>query len=283
MRRPCSCSSAARWHGVGHDLLLEPDELRRARQLECDRHARDGVDVRAALLAGEDRGVDLGGQLLVGGQDARAARAVERLVRGEADDVRVADRAGHDPRGDHPGDVRDVGQQIGAHRVGDLAEARPVGHPGVRGEAGDDHLGLVLPGQRLDLVVVQPLGDGVDAVGDDLVQLAGAVDRAAVRQVAAVQQAHAHHHVARLHQRIVDRAVGRRAGERLDVGPDLLGRDAVGGKRLGRAAAGQRFHDVGVLDALVVALGRSCGGRSPVGLRSPGSALPSALCMAGSG
>ena len=77
-------------------------------------------------------------------QDARAARAVEGLVRGEADDVRVADRAGHDARGHHAGDVRDVGQQVRADRVGDLAEARPVGHPRVGGEAGDDHLRLVL-------------------------------------------------------------------------------------------------------------------------------------------
>ena len=103
------------------------------------------------------------------------------------------------------------------------------------------------------VVVVQPLGFGVDAVGDDVVELAGAVDGAAVGQVAAVEQVHAHDRATQGHQGAVDGAVGRAAGQGLDVGPDLVGWHAVGRKGFGGAAAGQRFQHVHVLDALVVA------------------------------
>jgi hypothetical protein len=155
-----------------------------------------------ALLTGKDRSVDLARQLLVGGQDAGAAGAVEALVRCEADDVGVADRARHDTRGDHARDVGDVGQEVGAHGVCDLAKARPVGHPGVGGVAGDDHLGFRLAGERLDGLIVQPLGGPVDAVGDNVVGHARAVDRAAMGQVPAVQQVHAHDGAAQGNQRV---------------------------------------------------------------------------------
>jgi len=195
-------------NGVADGLLLQAAELLGARQLEGDGHPGHGVDVRAALLAGEDGAVNLGGQRLIGRQDARAPRAVQGLMRGEADDVRVADRTGHDAGRDHACDVRDVGQQAGAHGIGNLAEACPVGHPRVRSVARDNHLGPLCAGQPLDFVVVEPLGLGVDAVGDNLVELAGTVGRAAVGQVAAVEQVHAHDGRAGRDQRGIDRAVG---------------------------------------------------------------------------
>ena len=58
--------------------------------------------------------------------------------------------------------------------------------------------GLVLVGQAIELVVVDPLVVLADAVGHDGVELAGEVERMAVRQVAAVRQVHAEHRVARL-------------------------------------------------------------------------------------
>jgi len=193
---------------VIYHLLLELAELRCGGQPEADGHAGHGVDMRTALLAGEDGAVNLGGQRLIGRQDARAPRAVQGLMRGEADDVRVADRTGHDAGRDHACDVRDVGQQAGAHGIGNLAEACPVGHPRVRSVARDNHLGPLCAGQPLDFVVVEPLGLGVDAVGDNLVELAGTVGRAAVGQVAAVEQVHAHDGRAGRDQRGIDRAVG---------------------------------------------------------------------------
>ena len=238
---------------VFEDLLLQRLELGRAGQLEGGGQGSDGMDMRAALLAGEDGAVELSGQGGIGGDDAGAARAAEGLVGGEGDDMGKADRGGNGPGGDQAGDVRDIGQEDGADRIGDRAEARPIRHPGVGGITGDDDLGLVLCGQGLDGIVIDLFGDRVDGVANDLEKLAGAVDRGAVGEVAAVEQVHAHDGVAWVDQGGVDGVVGRGAGERLDVDEQALGGEGRGGKGFGAAPAGQRFDDIGVFDALVVA------------------------------
>jgi len=167
--------------------------------------------------------------------------------------VGVADRRREDARRRQPGDVRDVGQQVSAHFVGDGAEGRPVRRVGVRGEAGDDDFGAVLAGQVTNLVVVEQLSLQVHAVADHVVDAPAAVDRAAVRQVTAVQQVHAHQRVARLDQRAVDGAVGRRPAERLHVDPQIVRANRLGSEQFGGAAAGQALDDVGELGALVIA------------------------------
>ena len=86
--------------------------------------------------------------------------------------VRMPDGARHDTRSNHAGDVGDVGQQTGTNRIGNLAKTHPVGNPRIGGIPGYDHLRLALPGQVLYLVVVQPLAFSVNAVGDDVVELA---------------------------------------------------------------------------------------------------------------
>ena len=105
----------------------------------------------------------------------------------------------------------------------------------------------MLVGQARELVVVDPLVVLAHAVRDDRVELAGEVERMAVRQMAAVREVHAEHRVAGLEQREVDAHVGLRAGMRLHVG--VLGAE----QRLG-AADGQRLDDVDELAAAVVAL-----------------------------
>jgi hypothetical protein len=239
--------------GVLDHLGLKLHEFWRAGQPKGYGHAGDGVDVRAALLARKDGSIDFPGQLFVGREDARPAGAVEGLVGGETRDVGVADGAGHHSGRDHAGDVGDVGQEAGTDGIGYLSEAGPVGHPGVGGVAGDDHLGLVLAGQFFDGVIVDPLGLEVDAIGDDVVELAGAVGRAAVGEVSPVEEVHAHYRAARRDQGSIDGAVGGRAGQGLDVRPDLLWGDCGSGKGFGRAAPGQRLDDVDILDPLVVA------------------------------
>jgi hypothetical protein len=72
--------------------------------------------------------------------------------------------------GDQAGDVGHVDEQVGADLVGDGAEARPVDDLRIGGEAGDDHLRLVLDGEALDFVVIdQALL--VDAVLDGVEEL----------------------------------------------------------------------------------------------------------------
>ncbi len=65
-------------HGLGvlDGLLLEFLELLGAGQFEGQRQGGEDVDVRPALLAGEDGLVELFGQGRVGGQDDRPARPV---------------------------------------------------------------------------------------------------------------------------------------------------------------------------------------------------------------
>ncbi len=164
-----------------------------------------------------------------------------------------ADRRGHHTRRNQPADVRDVGQQVGADFIGDLAEFLPVRHPRVGRVTGDDHLGLMLLRQRADLVVVKLLGFFVDRVMHRVEPFAAAVDARAVREMPAEEQVHPQHGLAQVHQRLVDGVVGGSARKRLHVDVDIVGADAVGGKGLGGAAAGQRFDGVGVFHALVVA------------------------------
>ncbi len=83
---------------------------------------------------------------------------------GGGDHVGEGDRVRVEAGGDQPGDVGHVDEQQRADLVGDGAEAREVEGLGVGGEAGDDHLRLMLHGQALDFVVVDQPGSGVQAV-----------------------------------------------------------------------------------------------------------------------
>ena len=105
-------------------------------------------------------------QLLLA-QDDPAARAAQGLVRGGRDEVghrhgaRDAGRAAT-----RPGDVRHVDEEDRADLAGDLGDPVEVDRPRIGAGAGQDQLRLVLAGQRGELVVVDPLGLGVDAVAD---------------------------------------------------------------------------------------------------------------------
>ena len=103
---------------------------------------------------------------------------------------------------------------------------------------------------RLHRVVVDPLGVLADAVGVDLVQPAGEVERHAVGQVAAVGEVHAQDPVAGLEHAEVGGHVGLGAGVGLDV--DVLGAREEGQ----RALLGEPLGDVHELAAAVVALAR---------------------------
>ena len=205
---------------------------------------------RTALDAWEDDALQLLLDLLAGAlrQDDAATRAAQRLVGGRGDHVRVRQRVRIDAGGDQARDMRHVDEQVGAHLVGDGAEARPVHHLRIGGEAGHDHLRLVLQGQPFDFVVIdQALV--VHAVLDGVEELARGVDLGAVGQVAAVGQAHAQDGVAGAQQGEVHGLVGLRTGMRLHVG-------VVGAEQLLDAVDRQLFGDVHVFAAAVVALAR---------------------------
>ena len=219
------------------------------RLAEGDRLGGDDVHQRPALQAREHRRIHLLGDLLVIAQDHAAARAAQRLVRGGGHDMRMRQRRRMRAAGDEAGNVRHVDHQIGADRVGDLAEALPVPDARIGGAAGKDQLRLGLVRLPFDLIHVEQMVVLAHTVGDDLEPLAAHVDRRAVRQVPARIEIEAHEGVARLEQREEHRLVHLAAGVRLDIGE-------VAVEQLLGAVDGQLLGDIHVLAAAVVALAR---------------------------
>ncbi len=203
--------------GALEGALLALAELGLAGELERDGLGGDDVLERAALLAGEDAGVQLLGEVLAG-EDEAAAGPAEGLVRGRGDDVGVRDGGGVQARGDQPGEVGHVDHEPGADLVGDAAERGEVELARVGRPARDDQLRAALVGEAGDLVHVDPVVVRADVVGGDVVEPAREVQAHAVGEVAAVGEVEAQDGVARLEQRGHDGGVGLGAGVRLDVG-----------------------------------------------------------------
>ena len=221
---------------VGDDLPLILDEGRLRRFLEADGLRRDDVHQRTALHAGEHRAIEIL-RVLLAAQHQAAARSAQRLVRRRRDEIGVRHRARMDAGGDQAGDVRHVGEDRRADAIGCRADAREIDDARIRARADDDHLRLVLVGEPIELVVVDPLVGLADAVRDDRVELAGEVQRMAVGQVAAVREVHPEDGVARLQQREVHGHVGLRARMRLHVG-------VVGAEQRRRAGDRRALGDV---------------------------------------
>ena len=182
-------STSMRWLSVPPDTSPEPlagqrrrerrgvaDDLSgvgRERRIGClaERHrlGRDDVLERPALEAREHRLVDRRAQLGPA-EDAAAAWSSQRLVGGEGDDVGVGHRVRVDATGDQPGDVRRVEHEQGPDLVGDLAKRLGLDDAGVGRRPGDDQLRPLGHGHLADLVVVESLVAGRDAVGDEVVE-----------------------------------------------------------------------------------------------------------------
>ena len=239
----------------GDQCLSVLDDLARVglvgrlhRLLQRDRLRRDDVHQWATLQEREDRLVDSVGQLLLA-QDHAAPRPTQHLVGGERHDVGVRNRRRDRLTGDQSDEVRRIHHQPGADLVGDRPERREVDEAGVRGGAGDDHLGPVLQGLRAHMVVVDRLGALDDPVGDRLEPLAREVHRRTVREVSAVLEVHGEDGVARLEQRRVDGEVRGGTGVRLQV-------RVLGTEQLLRARDADLLGSVDVRAAAVVALVR---------------------------
>ncbi len=200
--------------------------------------------MRPALDAREHAPVDLLGQLLLA-QDQRAARAAQALMRGGRHDIRVRNGAGVHARHNEARDMRDIGHEARLDAPGDLRESLPVDDARVGRGASDDQLRPVLLRQRGDSVVIEEFGLRIHAVVHEVVELAREADRAAVRQVTALAQLHAHHRVAGLEQGEVHGHVGRAARIRLNVG-------VLRSEQLLGAVDGELLDVVDEADALVI-------------------------------
>jgi hypothetical protein len=111
-----------------------------------------------------------------------------------------------------------VDQQIGADLVADLAKALEVEVARVGRSAGDDQLGLMLPRQALELVMVDEMVVGAHAILNSVEPLARLGRRGAVGEMPAGREAQAHNRVARLQQGHHHGPIGLGARMRLDVG-----------------------------------------------------------------
>ena len=214
-----------------------------------ERHGLAGDDVheRAALRAGEHGLVDALGDVLVIGQDEAAARAAQGLVAGGRHHVGMRNGAGMRACGHEAGDVGHVHHEVRIHLARDGGHALEVDDARIRARAAHDELGAHFLGDTLHLVVVDGLGLGVHAVAGEVVVAAAEVHRRAVREMAALGQAHAQHRVAQLDERLVRAQVRVRAAMGLHVGE-------VRAEQLAGALAREVLHEVDLLAAAVVAL-----------------------------
>ena len=231
--RPRACRAAAR------ALAL--------RTAEGNGLAGDHVHQGAALDAGEDGlvEVELVNSRLVG-QNHAAAGAAQGLMGGGGDHVGVGEGGGMHACGNQTGDVGHVHHQDSADLVANFTELGEVDGAAVGGGAGHDQLGVMLQSLVADVLIVDE-AVGVDAVGDALEVFAGHIDRAAVGQVTAVGQVHAHKGVAGLQNGKEDSHVGLGAGMGLHVG-------IVTAEELLGPLDGDVLHHVHALAAAVVTL-----------------------------
>ena len=130
-----------------------------------------------------------------------------------------------------------VHHEVRIHLARDGGHALEVDDARIRARAAHDELGAHFLGDTLHLVVVDGLGLGVHAVAGEVVVAAAEVHRRAVREMAALGQAHAQHRVAQLDERLVRAQVRVRAAMGLHVGE-------VRAEQLAGALAREILHEV---------------------------------------
>ncbi len=248
------CQARSQTTRIGHRLMLKPAELLCGCQPEGNCQPGDLVHVGAALFPRKNAFIQLCRQVAAMGDDDGPTRPLQRLMRGKGNNVGDADGAWVGARRNETRKVSHISQQQRPHSVGNFTVLRPVWRQGEAAVAPDENFGPVLQGHRHHGVVVQVFGGGINAISHNIEDFASAVRRSAVAEVPAPGQVHAHDRIARLQQRCIHGAVGWRAGKWLHIHEQIVGAHALVGEKLCAAAACQRFDDVGVLCAFVVAL-----------------------------
>ena len=161
---------------IAHDLLGVALKGRIGGFAEGHGLAGNGMFEGPTLQTGEDRLVDRRGVLGLG-EDATTTRTTKGLVGGERDDVGVRNRVRMHPAGDEPGDMGGIEHEQRANLVGDGPDGFGIDDARVCSCPGDDHLGALTQRRLADLVVVDPLIGGRDAIGHEVVEETRDVDR----------------------------------------------------------------------------------------------------------
>ncbi len=90
-----------------------------------------------------------------------------------------------------PCDVCNVGHEVSADSARDFSESAEVDHAGIGARPGNDHFGLMLLRQVFHLVIVNELAFLMEAVRNDLEEIAGKIRGAPVGQMPPVGEIHA--------------------------------------------------------------------------------------------
>ena len=146
-------------------------------------------------------------------------------------------------------DVRHVHHEQAAGLLGDGPQAFKVDGARVGRRTRQQQLGLVLQCQTADFFIIDALVLFGNAIGHDVVQLAGLVYGGTMGQMAAVGEVHAQNRITRLQKAEIHREVCLCAGMGLHVG-------MFRAEKLARAVARQIFNNINILAAAVIALAR---------------------------
>jgi hypothetical protein len=164
---------------------------------------------------------------------------------------------------DQSREVRHVDQIERANFVRNLAHAGEIDDPRISAAAANNQLRALRRGDLFQIVVIDRLRFPGHAVRNDLVSLAGKIQRMPMREVAAMSQIQAKNRVAGLQHRRVSGLIGLRSGVRLHVG-------MFRAKKFLDPLARQIFDHVGKLASAVIALA-GIPFRILVGEHGPGS------------
>ena len=122
---------------------------------------------------------------------------------GGGDDICIGHRAWIFAARYKAGKVCHIHHEEGSHFVGNGCHSFKVDNSGVGAGAADDEFRLYFFRDFFHGFIVQKFVVFTDAVGNYVEVVAGNIDRAAVGQVAAVCEVHAHHGVSRFEEAVV--------------------------------------------------------------------------------
>ena len=148
-----------------------------------------------------------------------------------------------------PSNVRHVHHEQCAHFIGNFPQLGKINHPRIGRGTSHNQFGLALQGRLANSIIVQPFRFHIHPVGDKMEILATDIHRAAMGQVSAMGQVHAHDRVSRLKHGKVDRHIGLCAGMGLHIG-------MLCPKELASTIPCQVFHHIHVFTSAVVAVSR---------------------------
>ena len=150
-----------------------------------------------------EHGLVNGSGVLGLGQDASTARATQRFVRGESNNVGIRNRIGVRATRNETSQVRGVVQEVGANFVGDFFERCRINSTRVTSGASDDHARTMFECKIAHLIHVDALITGRRLVGLEVVQLATRVHWRTVREVTTMIEAETKNSVALVQKSLI--------------------------------------------------------------------------------